>query len=140
MLAAGCGGEPADNIPDATANPTHDATTIDSGTGADAAPDGQVAADASAPGFVIDGVVNAAEWGAANSHVNSVAVDGAFAGNALNQLLTYRDSTTLYLAIAGSLTAGNAIILYLDHDLAGADGLASPASLDEPSVICPGSR
>lgn len=98
-FAAACGGESADGVPDAEVNATHDAAIIDSATVADASRDAAVAADAPAPGFVIDGVVDPVEWGAAASYTNSVTVDAGFAGNGLDELRTYRDTTTLYLAI-----------------------------------------
>jgi hypothetical protein len=131
VLATACGEESADGIPDAAIGALADATVFDSSTATDAAVDGSLGPDAAAPGVVIDGVVDPVEWAAATSYTNSVAVDAPFAGNGLEQLLIYRDDADLYLAIAGTLTGGNAIVLYLDHDLSGVDGLVSPASLDD---------
>ncbi len=99
--------------------PTPDAGTPDAGT------------DAGGGGIVIDGVVAEPEWAAAAVHSADVAASGAFAGNALRTLRALRDGERVYVAIEATLTAGNAIAMYVDHDLGGADGLVSPTPLED---------
>jgi hypothetical protein len=81
-------------------------------------------ADAGSPGIVIDGVVDAAEWSGATVFSSSTVATGGFSGNALRALRVVRDDTTLYVAITATLTSGNAILMYVDHDLGGPDGAA----------------
>ncbi|MCZ7682184.1 MAG: hypothetical protein M5U28_26695 [Sandaracinaceae bacterium] len=99
--------------------PTPDAGTPDAGT------------DAGGGGIVIDGVVAEPAWAAAAVHSADVAASGAFAGNALRTLRALRDGERVYVAIEATLTAGNAIAMYVDHDLGGADGLVSPTPLED---------
>lgn len=102
--------------------------------------DGMVVPDAGMPdagvdagpgGIVIDGVIDEPEWAIATVHASDVAGAGSFAGNRLRTLRALRDATSIYVAIEGTITAGNAIVMYVDHDLFGTDGLVSPTPLTD---------
>ncbi|HEY8428854.1 MAG TPA: hypothetical protein VIL20_10785 [Sandaracinaceae bacterium] len=80
-------------------------------------------ADAGVGGIVIDGVLDEPEWASAAVETNDVPAAGIFAGNALRTLRALRDETHLYVAIEATLTSGNAILMYVDRDLGGEDGL-----------------
>ena len=51
---------------------------------------------------------------------------GAFGGNDLLTLHALRADGRLYAAIEGDLSAGNAFVMYVDREVGGADGAASP--------------
>ena len=108
---------------------------IDDGMVPDAGPpdagplDGSV--DAGPPGIVVDGILSSGEWSAASRFSNPVTPLGVFVGNDASVLHVLRDATTLYVAIEGHVTTGNALVMYLDHDVGGPDGLASPTPLDD---------
>jgi len=88
--------------------------------------------DASVPGeIVLDGTVSPGEWSAATVFENRVTPGAVFEGNEATVLYVAVDSTTLRVAIEGRLTAGNAIVLYLDDDVGGPEGIASPTALDD---------
>ena len=98
--------------------------TVDAGV-PDAGP------DAAPAGVVIDGVLAPGEWDGAATFMNAVAPIGAFTGNQASALYVRRDATQLQIAIEGRVTSGNALVMYLDHDVGGGDGLASPTPLDD---------
>lgn len=102
-------------------SPGVDAGVTDGG----GAPDGGVAS------IRVDGRIDPGEWAAGSVLTNVVVPLGAFVGNEVTALHTLRDATTLYIAVEGTLTFGNAIVVYVDHDLYGADGIASPTPLDD---------
>lgn len=87
--------------------------------------------DAGGGGIVIDGVLTEPEWAAASVFTSGVVATGSFAGNALRTLRTLRDATRLYVAIEATLTAGNAIVMYVDQDFGGEGGLVSPTPLED---------
>ncbi|MFK7985248.1 MAG: hypothetical protein AB8I08_04385 [Sandaracinaceae bacterium] len=87
--------------------------------------------DAGPPGIVIDGRMDDGEWDGAATTSNTTVAIGGFVGNALRQMWVQRDDVFVYLAVNGALTAGNAILVYVDHDYTGFDGLASPTPLDD---------
>jgi hypothetical protein len=102
--------------------------TVDDGVARDGGmPDGGV----EAPGIVIDGVIEADEWASASVFTNTVPAAGGFAGNALTTLRALSDDTHLHVAIEATLLGGNAILMYVDGDLGGADGLVSPTPLTD---------
>lgn len=86
-------------------------------------------ADAGFAGIRIDGRLDPGEWASAQLFTNVVTTIGAFVGNDVSALYVLRDATTLYVAIEGTVTGGNAIVLYVDHDEGGFDGIASPTPL-----------
>lgn len=83
------------------------------------------------PGVVIDGVIDATEWAAAEVFTQDVPAAGEFAGNALRTLRALRDETHLHVAIEATLLPSRAILMYVDGDLGGADGLVSPTPLTD---------
>jgi len=112
----------------------------DSGPGLDAGVDAGTAADAGpgsdagpTPSIVVDGVVGDPEWAGAESVANTVATDWGVGLNELHRLRAWADGTDLYIAVEGLLESGaeNAIVLYIDHTLGGADGVADPADLTD---------
>lgn len=96
-------------------------------------PDAGVPRDGGRPGvgIVVDGVIGAAEWSAATVLRNEISAVGPFAGNALSTLRALRDETHLHVAIEATLTSGNALLMYVDRDLGGTDGLVSPTLLSD---------
>lgn len=117
---------PADD--EAAPRTVHALLTLGDGTTPDGGvPDGGV----DPTGVVVDGVVGADEWAAATTFTNDVPAAGPFAGNALRTLRTLRDETHLHVAIEATLTSGNAILMYVDRDHTGADGLVSPTPLSD---------
>ena len=83
--------------------------------------------DAGPRGLVIDGVLSPGEWDAASRYVDTgPASFGAFGGNDLLTLHALRADGRLYAAIEGDLSAGNAFVMYVDREVGGADGAASP--------------
>jgi hypothetical protein len=85
--------------------------------------------DAGPTGLVIDGVVDPGEWAGALEATSSQPSSGSFAGNTLRTLRVIRTATELHVAIEGTLTTGNAYLMYVDHDLGGFDGVTSPTPL-----------
>jgi len=83
------------------------------------------------PGIVVDGVIDPAEWAAAGVFTNDVPAAGEFAGNALRTLRALRDETHVHVAIEATLLPSRAILMYVDGDLGGADGLVSPTPLTD---------
>lgn len=103
------------------------AIVVDAGT-PDAGPP-----DAGPPdGVVIDGVLGVEEWASASVFTNTAAPAGTFATNPpLTRLFTMRDATHLYMAVEGGVSAGNAIVAYLDRDVGDGTGVPSPTPLDD---------
>ncbi len=93
--------------------------------------------DAGPPGSapVIDGVVGATEWAGAAVETNALSAAGTpFAGNALTTVRLLRDADRLYMAVEGSLVAGNAILAYVDANVGGVGGVpTSTASFGDLS-------
>lgn len=88
--------------------------------------------DAGAPGgIVIDGIVGADEWAGATVFTNDIASAGIFASDSLRTLRAVRESTRIVVAIEGNVTAGDAIAMYVDHDLGGFDGVVSPTPFND---------
>ena len=87
--------------------------------------------DAGPMGIVVDGVIDPTEWASAAMATNMHTATGAFTGSDLAALYTLRDATTLYVAIEGTITSGNAIVMYVDTDEGGPLGIASPTTLDD---------
>jgi len=87
--------------------------------------------DAAAPGIVVDGVIGPGEWDGASMTMNAVTAIGSFTGNEAHTLYVRRDATQLQVAIEGRLTAGSALVMYVDQDVGGGIGLASPTPLDD---------
>jgi len=93
-------------------------------------PDGGL--DGGAPaGIVIDGIVSPGEWDSATTFENRVTPGARFEGNEATVLHVAVTATTLRLAVEGRLTSGNAFVLYLDDDVGGPEGIASPTALDD---------
>lgn len=99
----------------------------------DAGPVDGGGADAGAPGgIVVDGTVGAAEWAGAGMASNALSADGTpFMSNSLGTLRAVRTSSTLYVAIEGTLTSGNAILMYVDAEVGGVDGLVTLTGLSD---------
>ncbi|HJL15037.1 MAG TPA: hypothetical protein RMH99_05235 [Sandaracinaceae bacterium LLY-WYZ-13_1] len=86
-------------------------------------------ADGGVDGIVVDGVIGADEWAGAATASSTQPAAGLFAGNTLRTLHVVRTTARLFVAIEGTLTPGNAYLMYVDRDLAGPDGLTSPTPL-----------
>jgi hypothetical protein len=106
--------------------------TVDEGIVIDAGMELDAGIDAGPSDVItIDGTIDSAEWGSATRYTSSTLATTAFAGNRLSALYARRDATRLYFAVEATLTSGNAIAVYVDHDLGQGDGLASPTPLDD---------
>ncbi|MBZ0119133.1 MAG: hypothetical protein K8H88_19210, partial [Sandaracinaceae bacterium] len=104
----------------------------DAGTDA-AARDAAIDTDAGARRITIDGRLGASEWTDAPVYTTTASTSGTpFAGNELASLRALRDADRLYLAIGAVLTSNNAVLVYVDHDLGGLDGIVgTPLSLTD---------
>ena len=71
------------------------------------------------------------EWAAATLFEQSTTGTGAFAGDQAQALYVLRDSVSLRVALRGTLGADHAFVMYVDNDVSGVDGLASPTPLDD---------
>lgn len=88
--------------------------------------------DGGAPAIEVDGVIDPLEWEGAILVEADVPPEGAFApGNQLRRLYAQRTETMLFLGVEGTITEGNAIVVFVDRDLGGATGLASPTVLED---------
>ncbi len=96
--------------------------------------DGGAPADGSTEPVVVDGVVSEAEWAGAVVERNAVSSAGTpFAGNGLLALRALRTTSRLHLAVEGTLDETSAILVYVDHDVGGFDGLVmSTAVIADP--------
>jgi hypothetical protein len=110
--------------------------TLDEGTvppdgGAPATDGGVPPSDGGAVGVVVDGVVAPGEWAGAAEATSSQPApsSGPFAGNTLRRLRALRTADRLHVAVEGTLTPGNAYLMYVDRALGGPAGLASPTPL-----------
>lgn len=107
--------------------------TLDDGFPMDAGmPDGGVIDGGGGGAPVVDGVIDPDEWAGAAVIRNAVPAAGIFEGNALTTLRALRDETHLHVAIEGRLTSGNAILMYVDGDYGGFDGVVSPTPFMDP--------
>lgn len=104
--------------------------------------DGMVVGDGGVPdgGFdggppasiVIDGQLDpATEWDSASRYEQLITAEGLFAGAYADTLYVVRDATTLRVAIHAELGSNHALVMYVDHDVSGPDGLASVDTLDD---------
>ncbi len=104
-----------------------DTTTPDGGVTGDGgiSGDGGVFGDGGVPPTItIDGILDEGAWTTAAMGMNSVDATGTpFEGNSLTTLYAFSDGIWLYVGIEGSFTPGNAILMYVDRDVGGADGL-----------------
>ncbi|MCB9593249.1 MAG: hypothetical protein H6719_11005 [Sandaracinaceae bacterium] len=104
-----------------------DGSTVTDGGVADGGLDGSTPT-----GIVLDGVIDPAdEWAAATLFEQSTTGTGAFAGDQAQALYVLRDSVSLRVALRGTLGADHAFVMYVDNDVSGVDGLASPTPLDD---------
>jgi hypothetical protein len=87
--------------------------------------------DGGAGGIVVDGVIGADEWAGVASLANDVPAFGEFTGESLSTLRAVRESTRLVVAIEGSFSDGHAIVMYVDHDVGGFDGVVSPTPFND---------
>ena len=112
-----------------------DAADPDAGDGAlpdGGAPDGGDGGPDGGVEIVVDGVLSPGEWDAAPPARSSTpTVLPAFALDALQSVRALRDGTYLYVAIEGSLTVGNAIVMYVDARVGGIDGLINTSDLSD---------
>lgn len=108
-------------------------TTVDDGTPMPDAGVPDAGPDASAPAaIVIDGRIDPAdEWDDAARFEQSVTAIAPFFGASAQTLYVLRDATALRVAIQGALGPDHALVMYVDHDVSGPDGLASPTALDD---------
>lgn len=89
-------------------------------------------ADGGGPGgVVIDGQLAAGEWDGASRYDQSIVAIAPFTGARAETLLVERTASSLRFAIVGALGAGHAFVVYIDDDVGGPDGLASPTPLDD---------
>lgn len=89
--------------------------------------------DAGPEGVVVDGALSPGEWDAAMMLTQSTVATGSFVGSSLDALYALRTDDRLYVAVEATLTAGNALVVYVDRDLFGIFGLPSPTPLDDVS-------
>jgi hypothetical protein len=97
--------------------------------------DGATANDGGGPaGIVVDGVIDASEWDGVASFANTISTDGTpFEGSALLSLRAVQDGVRLYVAIEGSIHESEAILMYVDREVEGADGLVlTTATIGDP--------
>lgn len=87
--------------------------------------------DAGPEGVVVDGVLSSGEWDAAMRFTQSTPAAGSFVGSSLDALYAIRTSDRLFVAVEATLNPGNALAVYVDRDLFGIFGLASPTPLDD---------
>jgi hypothetical protein len=99
----------------------HDAFAQDAGTDASDAP--------SLVPPVIDGVIGATEWSAATTATSTTAT--IWTGDTLSALHAIALGGTLYLAIEGQVESFNGMVLYLDGDPGGANGIADLSTLTD---------
>ncbi|MCA9605486.1 MAG: hypothetical protein KC619_07815 [Myxococcales bacterium] len=104
--------------------------------------DGTVVGDGGVPdgGFdggppasiVIDGQLDpATEWDGSARYEQFITAEGTFAGAYAETLYVIRDATALRIAIHAELGSSHALVMYVDHDVSGPDGLASVDTLDD---------
>lgn len=105
--------------------------TIDDGVMHDGGVPDAGGMDGGAPGIVVDGIVDPDEWAGASVSTNTTEAIGTFAGDALVTLRAVRESTRLVVAIEGSFASDHAMLMYVDHDLGGPDGLVSPTLFND---------
>lgn len=79
----------------------------------------------------VDGVLSPGEWSGALETTSGEPplASGPFAGDQLRTLRVIRTSTRLFVAIEGTLSSGNAYLMYVDNHRGGVEGLASPTPL-----------
>lgn len=101
----------------------------------DAGPPDAGMPDAGPMGIVVDGVVSPGEWdGAAVVDDETRTTAGtAFEGNALDALRVVRTDTDLFLAVEGTLTSGNVLLVYVDAEVGGGEGVVNGSEFDDLS-------
>ncbi len=112
-------------------------SSVDAGPGEDTATDAgaQDSATPDAGPMVprIDGLIGEDEWAGAVrvADVTLSSTGTPFEGNALRALLVLRTEERLYLAVDADLTDGNALLVYIDGDVGGGEGVVNTSELGD---------
>lgn len=126
VLLLACEREPPPPPPRFDAGPPRDAGSFD----AHVLP----RRDAGPAGPFVDGVVDESEWADARVVENAVATDQP--GNTLERLRVLVVENRLFLAVEGTIADGGALLVYVDGELGGADGVSDFADLtDEDGLV-----